>query len=70
LAGCNVSEALAGYDGKRAGNEALAAWLKTGNNLERCTREQLEEIRSAIKWDWLGYQKEPLRLLDRELAGR
>ncbi|MEE4279328.1 MAG: hypothetical protein V2I82_12740, partial [Halieaceae bacterium] len=38
LAGCNVSEALAGYDGKRAGNEALAAWLKTGNNLERCTR--------------------------------
>jgi hypothetical protein len=70
IAGCDVTEALAGYDGKRAGNEALTEWLKTGDNLERCTKEQLQEIRGTVKWDWLGYQKEPLRILDKEIARR
>jgi hypothetical protein len=70
IVGCDVSEALAGYDGKRAGNERLLDWLKASNNLERCTTEQLRELRGAVKWDWLGYQKEPLRLLDEEIARR
>lgn len=68
--GCDVTAALAGYDGKRAGNERLRDWLRSDGNLERCTTEQLRELRGAVKWDWLGYQKEPLRLLDEELARR
>ncbi|MEM1188515.1 MAG: hypothetical protein AAGI72_08315 [Pseudomonadota bacterium] len=68
--GCSVTEALAGYDGKRAGNEALTSWLKSGNHLNVCSTEQLEEIRAAIKWDWLGYQKEAIRMLDKELEAR
>jgi len=68
--GCDVTEALAGYDGKRAGNERLSNWLKASDNLERCTTAQLRELRDAVKWDWLGYQKEPLGLIDAELARR
>ncbi len=68
--GCSVSEALAGYDGKRASNEALTDWLKSGNHMDVCTTEQLEEIRAAIKWDWLGYEKEAIRMLDKEIEAR
>lgn len=67
---CDVSQALAGYDGKREGNEALAAWLEADDHLARCSMEQLREIRAAVKWDWLGYQKPVLKLLDEELARR
>lgn len=67
---CDVSQALAGYDGKRKGNEALAAWLGADDHLARCSTEQLREIRDAVKWDWLGYEKPLLKLLDKELARR
>ena len=67
---CDVSQALAGYDGKRKGNEALAAWLEADDHLAKCSTEQLREIRDAVKWDWLGYEKPVLKLLDKELARR
>lgn len=69
-ADCDVAQALAGYDGKRKGNEALEAWLQTDNHLDKCSTSQLQQIREAVKWDWLGYEKPVLRLLDRELARR
>lgn len=67
---CDVTAALAGYDGKRKGNEALAAWLESDDHLANCSTEQLQAIRDAVKWDWLGYEKPVLKLLDTELARR
>jgi hypothetical protein len=69
-ADCDVAQALAGYDGKRKGNEALEAWLQAGDHLTVCSTAQLQQIRDAVKWDWLGYEKPVLQLLDKELARR
>ena len=69
-ADCDVAQALAGYDGKRKGNEALEAWLEADDHLNKCSTAQLQEIRDAVKWDWLGYEKPVLKILDRELARR
>jgi hypothetical protein len=69
-ADCDVAQALAGYDGKRKGNEALEAWLQTSDHLTVCSTAQLQQIRDAVKWDWLGYEKPVLQLLDKELARR
>ncbi len=67
---CNVREALDGYEGSGGDNKALSAWLKSSNHLAVCTTSQLQQIRKAVDWDLLGYQKEVLALIDRELASR
>ncbi len=68
--GCNVAEALSGYEGSGDDNQALSAWLKKSDHLKLCTEDQLRQIRKAVDWDFFGYQKEVLALIDRELSQR
>jgi hypothetical protein len=67
---CDVDEALRGYKRSGKANRALGDWLQSGNHLKACSTEQLKAIRKAVKFDFLGYEKAVLAMIDEELEAR
>jgi hypothetical protein len=67
---CDVEEALRGYKRSGKANRALGDWLRSSNHLKVCSTEQLTQIRKAVKFDFLGYEKEVLAMIDEELEAR
>lgn len=70
MGNCDVDAALQNYAGTGDDNKALSTWLKAPKRLEECSTAQLKQLRKAVDWDFWGYQKEVLALLDNELEKR
>lgn len=67
---CDVDAALKNYAGRGDDNKALSTWLKVPKRLAECSTAQLKQLRKAVDWDFWGYQKEVLALIDNELEKR
>lgn len=67
---CKVSAVISGYRGTGEQNKAARAWLGSNDHLQRCSSDQLQAVRKTIRWDFWGYSREAIALIDRELEKR
>ena len=67
---CKVSAVISGYRGTGEQNKAARAWLGSNDHLRRCSSDQLQAVRKTIRWDFWGYSREAIALIDRELEKR
>ena len=67
---CDVEEVLRGYKRSSKANRALGEWLESGDRLQVCSTEALMQLRKAVKFDLLGYEKPVLAMIDKELEAR
>ncbi len=67
---CKVSSVISGYRGTGEQNKAARAWLGSNDHLKRCSSEQLLILRKTIRWDFWGYSREAIAMIDRELEKR
>ena len=65
--GCDVDGVLRTYRNSDKDNEQLRDWLRNSSGAKKCNNEQLMEIREAVSWDFWGYSREVLAIIDRRL---
>ena len=67
---CKVSAIMNGYRGTGEQNKEARAWLGSNDHLKQCSSDQLLAIRKTIRWDFWGYSREAIAMIDRELEKR
>jgi len=64
---CDVDAVLKRYRSSSKDSEQLRDWLRESRAAQRCEKDQLMAIRGALSWDFWGYSREVLAIIDKRL---
>ena len=64
---CDVDAVLKRYRSSNKDNEQLRDWLRESRAAQQCAKDQLMAIRDAVSWDFWGYSREVLAVIDKRL---
>ena len=64
---CDVDAVLKRYRSSNKDNEQLRDWLRESPAAQQCEKDQLVTIREAVSWDFWGYSREVLAVIDKRL---
>jgi len=64
---CDVDAVLKRYRSSNKDNEQLRDWLRESRAAQQCEKDQFMAIRGAVSWDFWGYSREVLAVIDKRL---
>jgi len=64
---CDVDAVLKLYRSSNKDNEQLRDWLRESRAAQQCEKDQFMAIRGAVSWDFWGYSREVLAVIDKRL---